>query len=820
MIEERNIQQPVNADWWDILSAVIYFFAMMTVATRLVTTNWVYDLDLVQTVAFLGIFTGLALGKSVFSRGIIFLFSLAYGFFVVPWQLGLTLGIGIEWQERILIMIERLRSIFLALILREDVTDNLFFLLLMAILFWILSVYSSYQLVRNGDVWRAALPGGLAIFVIHNYDPILVRRTWYLAFYIFLFLILLARNYYIRQERRWKSVRTYVPPDAGFDFVRFTLLVSIVIVLMAWNSPALADTISPISNIYHAIERPWVNAKERMGYMFASLRATVGLVTDYYAEVQPLGRGNVNSDTPVMRILAPRVDYPGLRFYWRARVYDQYNDGTWTTSVEDVLDFNPENEDLLISDGGERQTVEVEITPRSALITLYSPSQPIWFSRSASIHYFTAEDGALDFVTAKASPFVRPADVYTVRASLPTVTEAELRETGTEYPQWVADRFLQLPESITPRTKLLAQRLAEGKETPYDIAQTITIWLRDNIEYVELIDAPPRGQEPIDWFLFDYRKGFCNYYSSSMIVMLRSLGIPARWAVGYAQGNPISNPGPILPDELRGQVPELFFEDEIVYSVRQIDAHAWPEVYFPGVGWIEFEPTVSQNALFRPSGIDLFENNLGNPVGGNTDRSQDLPMLDDLMNLDEGPTQQNQGIDPFRVIIISVISGIVGVAIIITVIFYYRNPVRFKTWWDEIRVNLKTPLSVQIEFSLNRFGFHPPDFILRLAYQAKLPLAAKSFLEVNKANQRLGLLINPNFTPYERVVTLSRRIPDLTETAHGLLQEYHNETYGTLEPNEYIINFAGNRIRQLSTQIWIDSVLRKLKHPFSKREKS
>ena len=160
---------------------------------------------------------------------------------------------------------------------------------------------------------------------------------------------------------------------------------------------------------------------------------------------------------------------------------------------------------------------------------------------------------------------------------------ASLRQAGTEYPEWITERYLQLPENITPRTMQLARDITAGLETPYDKTLAITEYLRNTIEYSETITEPlPINQEPIDWFLFDIRKGFCNYYATSQVILLRAVGIPARIAFGYAQGEII--------------------EGTSSYSVRELDAHAWPEVYFPTLGWVEFEPTVSQPDLAPPSG--------------------------------------------------------------------------------------------------------------------------------------------------------------------------------------------------------------------------
>ncbi|MFN3930015.1 MAG: transglutaminase-like domain-containing protein, partial [Thermoflexus sp.] len=118
-----------------------------------------------------------------------------------------------------------------------------------------------------------------------------------------------------------------------------------------------------------------------------------------------------------------------------------------------------------------------------------------------------------------------------------------------------------------------------GYDTPYDKAAALEAWLRRNIRYNENIPAPPPGRDGVVYVLFDIRQGYCDYYASAMAVMARALGIPARVVSGYAQGE-------WMPD---GR-----------YRVRQRDAHTWVEIYFPGYGWVEFEPTAAQPPILRP----------------------------------------------------------------------------------------------------------------------------------------------------------------------------------------------------------------------------
>ena len=384
--------------------------------------------------------------------------------------------------------------------------------------------------------------------------------------------------------------RTYVPPDAGFDFVRFALLASVVIVLMAWNSPALASSLRPISNLYRLVEKPWLEVKEQMGFLFASLRATIGLVTDYYGDEQALGLGAVNPDTPVMQVEAPKLEYPLYHYYWRAKIYDQYEDSKWITTAQEKIPFTPDGGDIALPESESRTLVEVTVTTQKSLVSLFSPSQVVWFDRTGNLTIIPNVEGSFDFINMESSPILRPGEQYKAHAYIATVTEKELREAGEEYPDWVTSRYLQVPEEITARTRLLADRLAEGRDNPYDIASAITAWLRENISYIEVMEAPPQDREPLDWFLFEYQQGFCNYYSTSMVMMLRALGIPARWAVGYAQGLSLSPDTPNVPESLRGQLPEEYFEPNRTYQVRQLDSHSWPEVYFPGISSAQKRP--------------------------------------------------------------------------------------------------------------------------------------------------------------------------------------------------------------------------------------
>jgi hypothetical protein len=148
-------------------------------------------------------------------------------------------------------------------------------------------------------------------------------------------------------------------------------------------------------------------------------------------------------------------------------------------------------------------------------------------------------------------------------------------------PAEISERYLALPESVPERVLELARDVAGDAPTVYDRAVAIEHYLRAYPYTLELPD-PPTGRDLVDYFLFERQEGYCDYYASAMVVMARSVGVPARLASGYAQGS--------------------YDHESDRWVVREKDAHSWVEVCFPGIGWVEFEPTAGQPALDRSAG--------------------------------------------------------------------------------------------------------------------------------------------------------------------------------------------------------------------------
>ncbi|WP_379127616.1 DUF4129 domain-containing transglutaminase family protein [Paenibacillus sp. sgz500958] len=171
---------------------------------------------------------------------------------------------------------------------------------------------------------------------------------------------------------------------------------------------------------------------------------------------------------------------------------------------------------------------------------------------------------------------------YTVVSQLPETDPQVLRRLTGLDPEEVQRIYLELPAALPTRVRELADRLTSSADSRYDAAVSVMNYLKTHYTYTLDTKVPPAGADFTDDFLFEVTKGYCVHFATAMTVLLRSADIPARYVKGYG-------PGTLEV----GSVPPR-------YTVTQGDAHAWVEVYFPGAGWVPFDPTPAVAAASAP----------------------------------------------------------------------------------------------------------------------------------------------------------------------------------------------------------------------------
>jgi len=281
------------------------------------------------------------------------------------------------------------------------------------------------------------------------------------------------------------------------------------------------------------------------------------------------------SDAVVFTVDASHADF------WRGETFDVYNargdeGSSWSSSFPDGVDVlshdgtkvqvAPESYDVGARNGTQfRQTFHIEAGFSDVVFA--APSPRLVETDKLLVR---RPDGTLRVAGGSGSGFGKGA-VYTVYSRSLPVTEAQLRGADAKNtPAAINEQYAQAP-GTTPRVAALAREITKGAPTTYDKVQAIESWLGANTTYSLNAPLSPANVDVVDDFLFRSRVGWCEQIASSLVVLARSAGIPARLVTGFVPGS---------PDALTGR-----------FVVREKDAHAWAEIYFPGIGWQGFDPT-------------------------------------------------------------------------------------------------------------------------------------------------------------------------------------------------------------------------------------
>jgi transglutaminase-like putative cysteine protease len=267
--------------------------------------------------------------------------------------------------------------------------------------------------------------------------------------------------------------------------------------------------------------------------------------------------------------------------YWRAAVYNQYTGGGWVASGVKSLPLDSYKEVYPDQSDYRHPVTQTFTIYRPAVSLLFAASQPEWFDVSARLDGWSTGDTALDPALIATGRSFPQGTGYGAVSLVSDADIASLRQAGQDYPAWVRQYFLDLPDTLPERVRDLAREITAAYDNPYDKAAALEQWMRMNITYDDQIGSPPSGRDVVDYLVFESKRGYCDYYASGMAVMARAVGLPARVVAGYARGT--------------------FDNNVYMYRVQEKDSHSWVEVYFPKYGWIEFEPTASQPLVARPT---------------------------------------------------------------------------------------------------------------------------------------------------------------------------------------------------------------------------
>ncbi|MGH2634074.1 MAG: DUF4129 domain-containing transglutaminase family protein [Tepidiformaceae bacterium] len=554
-------------DWLTFAAALVTF---VSIAISIQQAHWVADMPPLVLTAMAGLLIGMLAARIHRKAAAIHPIALVLGVVVVLLVVQ-TYADGSNVVERLGDFRTRMRE-WVDVIRAGDISnDNLPFVTLVHGVCFLCAYLASWSLFRWRNAWLAIIPGGIVL--LSNIAFLEGRPS--ATFIIFLFgaIVLIARMHLQRSEVKWRKLGVEYPEFLSLSAMQLTLVSTLALILMAWSLP-LGGQAGPAQGLFDWLATPATSHTDTLVRLFHNVDSRKGAKLHSLGDILAIQSNITLSSTPVFQVTSSA---PGLV---RAQSYEVYTGNGWKISGRDTEKVPAQQAapDQAATNYKARQQESLTVKLLDAEDTLLTPGTPLGANVATTIETPRSFTGDIERMQAQGS--LGTNDTYNTVGSVSIATAEQLEGAGTNYPSYVAQRYLQLPK-IPQRVTDEAKRVAAtgGGDTAYQRAKAIEQYLQ-TFPFDLNVTAPPPGRDMTDYFLFDLKRGYFDYQATAMAVMLRSIGIPARVAVGYVLDS----------TQAKGNV----------YTVSKDDAYSWVEVFFPQFGWVNFNPT---SGKFGGSGI-------------------------------------------------------------------------------------------------------------------------------------------------------------------------------------------------------------------------
>lgn len=560
------------------MALLIAALAVMTGA--ILEVNWTPEVSVVGITAVSSLILVYLLAKKAHTVWLAWLLLLLYGLLITTirlaklWPPLALLRQGFwplreYWLQNSALFLDRSARWLLAVSAGNRSQETIVFTFGLGLAVWLLTAFAVWSAIR----WQKPLPGLTLLGLILALNSFFgLAPLWYLVVFVGLTALLSATMNLTTLEQSWQQRGLDFSGEIRLELLVYASVISVVLLTMAWSLPGFSITKLVDAFLSH----PWVTGVEE------TLDEAFGGVEKPRPRPRPPGSqggygvmprsyllGEAPDLTETVMMIATLTDENGnlaspaliSRSHWRGLSYEIYTGHGWTLSEEREESLSAGERVALPEAAGTAVLAQtVQWLPDERLL-LYTFGLPLQFDQDVVLRW----RGLDDLVRAQSA-----ATTYQVTSRISVAAPDDLRETAVaDIPAVILSRYTQLPDTLPRRILDLAHTVAGDIDNPYDQARALEQFLRQ-YPYSLAVTPPPAEADPVDYFLFDAQSGYCDYYASAMVVMARSLGLPARLAVGFASQPPDENG---------------------VQTIRQSNGHSWAEVYFAGYGWIEFEPT-------------------------------------------------------------------------------------------------------------------------------------------------------------------------------------------------------------------------------------
>ena len=575
--------EPVRvSSWWSSweawLTLSLVLLAVIPVVQSLQTAEWVEEMPSLVEVGVAAVVVGWLLAQSRLHGAIGVVLGLGSGVagvtLLVMRQVPITDptvgdGLNARWVEFSL----RMKDWFSALWEQSISADPLPFVVLLAALIYFVGFLSSWAVVRWQNAWVALIPGGIILLTNISYLP----GQPSLSFKIFLLaaVLLVTRMEFLRAAKRWRLEHTALPTYMSIEVMFIACMVACVLVIAAWSVPT-ANNWGPVARLWDRALEPVSSRVASFGQLFVGVNAKRELPIHNFGSTLPLQGKVALSGTPLYHVTS--TDAGNLR----GASYDEYTGAGWKLTDASSAPITTSVQAAALGTQRTRAEVRGSVTTQVEVISPDAPDRRLLTVGDP----LTANVAGRQIIdpTSQSVGVIPNASgkSYTSVGTISVAAVPTLQAAGTDYSQAIRDTYIALPSTVPPEVAALARQVAGNARTPYEAARRIESYLRRNYTYT--LAPPPIAprRDAVAAFLFDTRSGYFDHFASAMAVMMRSLGVPSRVATGFV----------LDPEDMDSATK--------TYSVSEQRAWAWPEVYFPNLGWVEFNPTPSRPVIGRP----------------------------------------------------------------------------------------------------------------------------------------------------------------------------------------------------------------------------
>jgi transglutaminase-like putative cysteine protease len=580
---------------------------------------------------------------------------------------------------------------------------------------------------RERAPWWAIVPNGSAILINLSYAP--PELLPFLVVYLLAALLLLVDVTWQRKRDREGGGAASGGQAANRAVLVASAGLSVMLLMVSWTLPS-GSIVQRVSDAWYSATGPWQEFQHHFDRLFAALNAPErsGRGLNFGRTLAPRAAFELG-ESPVLAIVAPEPRY------WRAASYDRYTGqvfvSTEPNSAKAEADqVRPPDVEHYEARRDFEQRVQLLASQTSMVFAADAPTK---VNLPSLYDYREVPD---DFVAVRLHAPLRRGDQYTVISSVSVATVNDLKGATEEYPAWT-QRYLRIPRSVPARVREEARRVTAGAPTAYDKAIALESYLRQ-FRYSTRVKQPPPDRDWVDYMLFESREGYCDYYAAAMAVMLRAVGVPARVASGFAPG-------------------ERDASGEFII-VRESHAHSWTEAYFPGYGWMTFEPSALRPVPQRLESFGLDGALSWDLFGFDDEDYGDLDM-EALGALSAGAGDTSGGGS----------GGIPGILLVL--------------------VEVLTVLFVALVFAA------VVALILALSWRRSLRSLrehVRPYAQLCAVAAWCGLGRRPSDTPFEYATVVAREVPPARRDVQAIADAYVRGTYGRDDPEAGLTAQAEN----------------------------